>query len=126
MHPSRRNTPVPPRRRPLEIEAPRLDLEAPLPATSTDADEAGGRLPEITIDELRLLTDDNWLTEQRAEEIRGLVADVLAICSEHPDVQFARVTIDKPHALRFADSVSLALEYHADTAARLTVLEKAS
>ena len=54
------------------------------------------------------------------------MADVLAVCSDHEDVRFARVTIDKPHALRFADSVSLTLEYRSEAAARLTVLEKAS
>ena len=45
--------------------------------------------------------------------LEKLVADVLDICSDHPDVDHARVSIDKPHALRFADSVSLTLEYHA-------------
>jgi D-erythro-7,8-dihydroneopterin triphosphate epimerase len=58
--------------------------------------------------------------------LEKLVADVLDICSTHRDVQRARVTIDKPHALRFADSVSLTLEYHADTHTHLTLLEKAS
>ena len=74
----------------------------------------------VTKKVIRHVEDGQFLLLER------LVADVLAVCSEHPDVQFARVTIDKPHALRFADSVSLALEYHADTAVRLTVLEKAS
>ena len=37
-------------------------------------------------------------------------ADVLSICDDHPDVEHARVTVDKPHALRFADSVSLTVE----------------
>ncbi len=41
-------------------------------------------------------------------------------------VRQARVTVDKPHALRFADSVSLSLEYAADRASNLTLLEKAS
>lgn len=58
--------------------------------------------------------------------LERLVADVLAVCTGHEDVRYARVTIDKPHALRFADSVSLTLDYRADEAARLTVLEKAS
>jgi D-erythro-7,8-dihydroneopterin triphosphate epimerase len=58
--------------------------------------------------------------------LERLVADVLAVCTAHEDVRFARVTIDKPHALRFADSVSLTLDYRSDDAARLTVLEKAS
>jgi len=43
--------------------------------------------------------------------LEKLVADVLDICGEHPGVNHARVSIDKPHALRFADSVSLTLEY---------------
>lgn len=58
--------------------------------------------------------------------LEKLVADVLGICSAHPAVRRARVTIDKPHALRFADSVSLALEYHAGQAHQLRLLEKAS
>ncbi|WP_370280338.1 dihydroneopterin triphosphate 2'-epimerase [Pontibacterium sp.] len=43
--------------------------------------------------------------------LEKLVSDVLDICSEHPWTEYARVTIDKPHALRFADSVSLSLEW---------------
>ncbi len=43
--------------------------------------------------------------------LEKLVSDVLGICSEHPSVERARVTIDKPHALRFADSVSLSMSY---------------
>lgn len=44
--------------------------------------------------------------------LEKLVADVLEIATHHPWVEFAKVTIDKPHALRFADSVSLSLEWH--------------
>jgi len=58
--------------------------------------------------------------------LEKLVADVLAICSEHPSVRSSRVTIDKPHALRFADSVSLTLEHHASQASIYPILEKAS
>ena len=58
--------------------------------------------------------------------LEKLVADVLEICSRHPDVRSARVKIDKPHALRFADSVSLTLEYHADENSNIRFLEKAS
>lgn len=46
--------------------------------------------------------------------LEKLVADVLDICCEHPWVSYASVTIDKPHALRFADSVSLTLERRLD------------
>ena len=58
--------------------------------------------------------------------LERLVADVLSICSAHPSIRSARVTIEKPHALRFADSVSLTLDYHADQANNLRLLEKAS
>ncbi|QDF68023.1 dihydroneopterin triphosphate 2'-epimerase [Shewanella sp. SNU WT4] len=43
--------------------------------------------------------------------LERLTADVLQLCCEPAQVTFARVTIDKPHALRFADSVSLTLEF---------------
>lgn len=48
--------------------------------------------------------------EGRFMLLEKLVADVLSICSEHDWVRYARVRIDKPHALRFADSVSLTME----------------
>lgn len=48
--------------------------------------------------------------EGRFMLLERLVADVLEICSEHDKVAYARVRIDKPHALRFADSVSLTME----------------
>ena len=52
--------------------------------------------------------------------------DVLSMCSDHPGIRSSRVTIDKPHALRFADSVSLTLEQHASRADSQSILEKAS
>jgi len=58
--------------------------------------------------------------------LEKLVADVVGICSQPTSVKFARVAIDKPHALRFADSVSLALEYHATQDTSLRLLEKVS
>ncbi|WP_096086152.1 dihydroneopterin triphosphate 2'-epimerase [Agaribacterium haliotis] len=43
--------------------------------------------------------------------LERLVADVLKICRQDSSVSYARVSIDKPHALRFSDSVSLTLEH---------------
>lgn len=43
--------------------------------------------------------------------LEKLTADLLAICTSNPAVTRARVTVDKPHALRFADSVSFTLEF---------------
>lgn len=58
--------------------------------------------------------------------LEKLVSDVLDACRSHPSVLYSRVTVDKPHALRFADSVSLTLEYQARTSNNLKLLEKAS
>ncbi|WP_163938094.1 dihydroneopterin triphosphate 2'-epimerase [Paraferrimonas sp. SM1919] len=44
--------------------------------------------------------------------LEKLTSDVLAIASEHDWVEHASVEIDKPHALRFADSVSMQLSYN--------------
>ncbi|KHT63070.1 D-erythro-7,8-dihydroneopterin triphosphate epimerase [Photobacterium gaetbulicola] len=46
--------------------------------------------------------------------LEKLTSDVLGLCIDHPWVSYAQVTIDKPHALRFADSVSLTLSYSTD------------
>ncbi len=58
--------------------------------------------------------------------LERLVSDILAISCEHPSVTEANVTVDKPHALRFADSVSLSLAYKAERANVVQLLEKAS
>ena len=44
--------------------------------------------------------------------LERLTHEVLSIVMEHEAVQWAEVEIDKPHALRFADSVSVRLEAH--------------
>lgn len=43
--------------------------------------------------------------------LERLTADLLEICRRDPAVTRAVVTVDKPNALRFADSVSVTLEY---------------
>lgn len=44
--------------------------------------------------------------------LEKLVSDLLEICTRDAAVRRALVTVDKPHALRFADSVSLTLEFN--------------
>ncbi|MBJ7538857.1 dihydroneopterin triphosphate 2'-epimerase [Marinomonas transparens] len=41
--------------------------------------------------------------------LEKLTADLLELCMEPSNVTFAKVEVAKPHALRFADSVSLTL-----------------
>ncbi|WP_372985765.1 dihydroneopterin triphosphate 2'-epimerase [Marinobacter sp.] len=44
--------------------------------------------------------------------LERLTHEVLSIVIEHEAVQWAQVEIDKPHALRYAESVSVCLEAH--------------
>jgi len=44
--------------------------------------------------------------------LERLTHEVLAIVMDHQAVQWAQVEIDKPHALRYAESVSVCLEGH--------------
>lgn len=46
--------------------------------------------------------------------LEKLVADVVEISSEPERVTYVKVKIDKPHALRFADSVSVTFEKYCD------------
>jgi len=41
--------------------------------------------------------------------LERMTHEALALIMEHTEVRFAEVEIDKPHALRFAESVSIAL-----------------
>ena len=41
--------------------------------------------------------------------LEKLTADLLAIATESEQVSYAEIRVDKPHALRFADSVSVTL-----------------
>jgi D-erythro-7,8-dihydroneopterin triphosphate epimerase len=90
--------------------------------------------PSVLDDEVESALNYKTITKkviQQVEEgrfllLEKLVSDVLGTCSEHPDVMHASVTIDKPHALRFAESVSLTLEYHNDYMQHHAPLEKAS
>lgn len=45
----------------------------------------------------------------RFQLLEKLTADLLAIAAEAERVSYAEVRVDKPHALRFADSVSVTL-----------------
>ena len=68
-------------------------------------------------DDLKDTLDYKTVTKKIIEEVEAsqffllekLVSKVLDIICEHPLVEEARVKIDKPGALRFADSVSIEL-----------------
>lgn len=90
------------------------------PAMFNDDVEGALNYKTITKAVIRQVEEGRFLLLEK------LVADVLATCSNHPEVTHARVTIDKPHALRFAESVSLTLEYNSNTDNSINLLEKAS
>jgi D-erythro-7,8-dihydroneopterin triphosphate epimerase len=90
------------------------------PAVFNDEVEGALNYKTITKAVIRQVEEGRFLLLEK------LVADVLDTCSSHPEVTHARVTIDKPHALRFAESVSLTLEYHSKTDKPMNMLEKAS
>jgi D-erythro-7,8-dihydroneopterin triphosphate epimerase len=90
------------------------------PAVLGDSVEDALNYKTVTKEVIALVEEGRFLLLEK------LVADVLQICSRHPDITQSRVSIEKPHALRFADSVSLTMEYQADPAQQLPELEKAS
>lgn len=51
-----------------------------------------------------------WVEDGKFKLLEKLSADLLEIAMEHEHVQYAKVSVDKPHALRFADSVSITME----------------
>ncbi len=56
----------------------------------------------------------NHIENGRFQLLEKLTADLLAIATESEQVCHAEVTVDKPHALRFADSVSVSLSASRD------------
>lgn len=77
-------------------------------ACSTDDVDSALDYKAITKQVIDLVENGRYLLLEK------LVADVLQLATEPEGVQYAKVSIDKPHALRFADSVSLTLEWQAD------------
>jgi len=51
----------------------------------------------------------NYVESGRFQLLEKLAADLLDISTESERVNFAEIRVDKPHALRFADSVSVTL-----------------
>lgn len=77
---------------------------------ATDTDEMDDALNYKTITKriIKLVEDNRFFLLEK------LTSDVLEIAAEHPWVTYAEAEVDKPHALRFADSVSLSLSCNKD------------
>lgn len=50
-----------------------------------------------------------FVEEGRFKLLEKLCSDILDIAARNPRVESARVRVEKPHALRFADSVSVSM-----------------
>lgn len=53
--------------------------------------------------------------ENRFALLERLTQEILDLVMAHAEVRYAEVEVDKPHALRFAESVSIALSAERDT-----------
>ena len=73
------------------------------PAFSSDAEADALNYKDIT---KRMI---HHIENGRFQLLEKLTADLLAIATESDKVSFAEIRVDKPHALRFADSVSVTL-----------------
>ena len=72
-------------------------------ATNSDQMDDALNYKTITKAIIKLVEDNRFYLLEK------LTADVLEIAAEHAWVSYAEVEVDKPHALRFSDSVSLSL-----------------
>lgn len=55
--------------------------------------------------------------ENRFALLERLTQEILDLIMRHESVRYAEVEVDKPHALRFAESVSITLTAHRDARA---------
>lgn len=83
-----------------------IELEVIIPAEALEKDEPNGiyDYKKITKQIIALVQ------EGRFKLLEVLTRRVLDLIMEDPRVKRARVEVDKPHALRFADSVSVEME----------------
>lgn len=83
-----------------------INLEiTPKSATSADTDDSSATVNYKKIKD-RIIEE---VENSRFKLIERLAGFILDMVMENPNVASATVTVDKPHALRFADSVSVEL-----------------
>jgi len=83
----------------------RIDYDA-LRAAASDNPDHALNYRTITKEIIELVEDNRFLLLEK------LVHDVVKLVLAHPAVDHVEVEVDKPHALRFADSVSLTMAAH--------------
>lgn len=83
-----------------------LEIEVDVPEKAIETDEPEG------IYDYKKVTKKiiHFVQEGRFKLLEVLVRNLIGIIMEDPLVKRARVEVDKPHALRFAESVSVEME----------------
>ncbi len=81
-------------------------IEAEVPALAMDTDEPEGIYDYRTITKKVI----SLVSHERFKLLEVLTRRILDLLLEDERVRYARVEVDKPHALRFAESVSVEME----------------
>jgi len=83
-----------------------LEIETDIPDSAMEADEP------LDIFDYKTITKKiiSYVQEGRFKLLEVLTKNILELIMESDKVKWARVEVDKPHALRFAESVSLEME----------------
>jgi len=83
-----------------------LEIEAEIPADALLADEPNG------IYDYKVITKKviSFVQDGRFKLLESLTKSLLDMIMEDNRVSWAKVEVDKPHALRFAESVSFEME----------------
>ncbi len=83
-----------------------IEIETDIPATAMEADEPHDILDYKTITKkvITLVQDGQF------KLLEVLTKNILDLVMQDPKVTRAKVEVDKPHALRFAKSVSVEME----------------
>ncbi len=85
-----------------------IQIETDIPADALKSDEPRDILDYKTITKKVIA----HVQEGRFKLLEVLTHSILALIMEDAKVKWAKVEVDKPHALRFAESVSLEMEAH--------------
>lgn len=83
-----------------------LEIETDIPVSAMEADEPLNIFDYKTITKKIIV----HVQEGRFKLLEVLTKSILDLIMEDEKVEWARVEVDKPHALRFAESVSLEME----------------
>ncbi len=83
-----------------------MEIEADIPAIALESDEPNGIYNYKSITKQVIA----YVQEGRFKLLEVLTKNLLDMIMEDERVSWAKVEVDKPHALRFAESVSFEME----------------